>query len=235
MNNKLSYPQEFKIENQVLIQYIGDSNSVTIPNGVECIANLAFFRKDHIKHLFIPDSVREIGNLAFYQMSGLSELKLPQSLEIIGENACAMLNVKEISVPSGVRIIPKGAFSYNHFLKRLTLHEGISEISNSAFRTCDRLTELNIPPSVKKIDAYAFAGCSSLISVTLCDELEEIGVESFGNCNNLRKIKIPRSVKYIGHGAFPDSSKLTVFCDDPKNIPSTWHLGKNIKLKKIES
>ena len=99
----------FTIEDNILTKFSGDVPSVFIPDGVECISERVFFRKGNIKSIFIPDSVKEIGRLAFYSMTGLSELRLPSSLVTIGEDACAMLCVREINIPDGVKVIPKGA------------------------------------------------------------------------------------------------------------------------------
>ena len=62
MQNKISTLDEFTVEDGILMKYSGDSNIVNVPDGVECIFDLAFFSKSHIKSLKLPDTLVEIGS-----------------------------------------------------------------------------------------------------------------------------------------------------------------------------
>ncbi len=100
-------------------------------------------------------------------------------------------------------------FEYNEDKKyfwNLRLNNGLKEISDYAFDSCDGLIgELVLPNSITKIGYSAFAGCCYLGSnLTLPNYLEEIGDFAFYGCYLLgsKNLIIPSTVKKIGGYAF---------------------------------
>ena len=130
-----------------------------------------------------------------------------------------------ISIPMGVfyflLMLPLAFF----YVNAVNLTDGLDGLA----------TGVTVPYGITSIGAKAFKGCTAITKISLSHTVTSVGAEAFSGCKNLRTVKIPSSVKSIGYGAFPDSNKLTVLCHDPKSIPHTWNLGKNIKLKKTES
>jgi len=97
----------YVIENGVLLQYVGDAKSITIPSKVKSIASGAiwgrklekvtfqgtlekiesnvFGPEPEIHYIYIEDGVKEIENYAFKDIY-LSELHIPASVTKIGED-----------------------------------------------------------------------------------------------------------------------------------------------------
>ena len=86
-----------------------------------------------------------------------------------------------------------GGFSYQYKLKEIVLPDGVLELGENAFNSCESLTKINIPPTVTHIGKSAFSTSSSS---------SKLKIES---------IFIPSSVKYIGAGAF-------FWCSDLKTV-----------------
>ena len=66
------------------------------------------------------------------------------------------------TLPSGVQVIPSGAFA-NTAIQYFRCPEGLQCIESSAFANCHSLKAVYIPDSVTSIASDAFAGCSDLI------------------------------------------------------------------------
>ena len=78
----------------------------------------------------------------------------------------------------------------------------ITEIQDSAFSGCYRLTNVVIPDSVSVIGASAFRKCSNLKSIVIPNSVVSIGEYAFESCKCLSSIKLPDSVTSIGNLAF---------------------------------
>ncbi|MBR1529663.1 MAG: leucine-rich repeat domain-containing protein [Oscillospiraceae bacterium] len=154
---------DFKIENHVLIKYLGNKPDILIPDSVSGIAERAFSGCDCLHSVKIPDTVTEIGTCAFSACHHLESVILPKYLHSIPECMCGC---------SG--------------LNRLTLPEQITQIEEGAFYGCRNLTSVTFPESLRKIGVVAFADCG-LESVVIPDTVEVIESGAF-YCRTLKKI-----------------------------------------------
>ena len=91
---------DFKIQNSVLVQYVGESSKVVIPNGITRIGYQAFFSNSILQSITIPNTVKYIDKWAFYCCGGLKSISIPDSVVFIDDNAfdgCCNLNTVNIS------------------------------------------------------------------------------------------------------------------------------------------
>ena len=84
----------------------------------------------------------------------------------------------------------------------------ITDISDSAFRTCPLLKSLRVSSSVTRIGVNAFAECPMLESTRLSDRTEAIGDWGFADCVSLSEIRLPVNIKKIGLSAFENCRSL---------------------------
>jgi len=93
------------------------------------------------------------------------------------------------------------------------LCDGLTEIGQEAFGSCDSIKKIQIPRTVAIIREKAFHQCSLLREVTLPSDgvLECIENEAFLGCNSLLRIAIPSTVTRIGPGAFHDCTQLVYY------------------------
>ena len=108
----------------------------------------------------------------------------------------------EVTIPSGVTRIGRGAFSYCRGLTAVTISEGVTNIGNAAFYCCYGLTSVEIPQSVTCIGDQSFSSCSRLMSLTVSEGVTSIGERAFEDCSGLKSVTIPVSVRRIGSFAF---------------------------------
>ena len=92
----------------------------------------------------------------------------------------------------------------------ITFDGPITNIGESAFNYCTRLSSVTIPDGVHRIGESAFGGCTSLSSVTIPDGVQSIGRRAFGSCS-FTTVSIPDSVIEFGYAPFSFCQNLIAF------------------------
>jgi len=113
--------------------------------------------------------------------------------------------LKEISLPSTIRIINRLAFSECDKLESINL-ENVDVIYRNAFAYCTSLNNLTI--GAKSIGASAFYKCEALNDLELLDGAYELGSMAFSH-TAIKDISIPRSMMYVESDCFYGCEKLT--------------------------
>ena len=93
---------DFVIQGKTLVKYRGMGGEVTVPEGVEVLAQWAF-ESSYVTKVNLPETLKEIECYCFYGCRELEDITLPASLEKLG-------NMQ--------------AFAYNHSLKAINVAEG---------------------------------------------------------------------------------------------------------------
>jgi len=101
-------------------------------------------------------------------------------------------NHTRVDVPDYIKAIGDGAFAGKECRKitDVTLHDGITEIGESAFDGCRSLESINIPDSVKVIKGWAFDDCTSLKFIQIPCECEINSSAIRAECEIIRWEKI---------------------------------------------
>lgn len=205
-----------------LIQYpaANDSESYTVPDSVDSIAQYAFQNATKLKSITLPEDLKKIGYYAFGNCDGITEITIPLGVTSLGGSAfygCDGLT--GIDIPASIGTIGENVFSDCVNLATVTIGDGITAIGDSAFRECDALEEIIIPASVETIGESAFRWCKNLASVTFNEGLDSIEYGAFEDCGVLTEITIPASVTYVGYYAFGYCEALkTVNIGGNKNL-----------------
>ena len=157
----------------------------------------------HLQYAFseIPEGVVSIGEEAFEYHKATS-IKLPSTLKTIGAGAFSYNNnLENIAIPNGVTVIEPNTFLYDKVLSTVTIPSSVIEIKEAAFVNCG-FTSLTIPGNVLSIGVRAYANCAQLKTLVLEDGVKNIGEEAFSQCEKLESVVIPQSVTAIESEAF---------------------------------
>lgn len=175
--------KDFEIKAGVLIKYIGEDDTVIIPNNVKRIGEKAFEGLDIIE-VNIPNKVTEICKYAFAK--------------------CKLL--KKVTIANNVTSIGEGAFVCCTSLEEIKIPDSVIKIGRIAFAGCIALKEIEIPNNITEIDFGTFFECISLKKVKVSNSVIRIKNNAFANCEFAQEIKmqIPSSVKEIGETAFSE-------------------------------
>ena len=118
-------------------------------------------------------------------------------------------DVREIVVEEGVTSISDYAFRAMDNLEKVTLPESMTSVGQYAFQDDSRLTEVNLPDSITFMSVGIFWGCTALPEVHIPAGVTELGFNTFAFCESLREITIPDTVTKLGGDIFSGCSALT--------------------------
>lgn len=153
-----------------------------------------------ISSLYPSIIVVEEGNTVFRVVDGLLINTVTDEL-VLSE-----MDVSDVVIPEGIRIITKGAF-FERPLLSVRFPTTLERIGENAFFKCEKLTTVDLPDSTIELSEGAFSTCSNLEHVTLSQNLRVIGKYAFDSCS-IQQIEIPPSVEEIGGWAFFGCEKL---------------------------
>lgn len=186
------------------------ATKVELPNNLCYIGDNAFSYSRKLKELVIPNSVEYVGRAAFEEAENLTLLKLPNNPKFTEIATMAFQNaekLKQVEVPSSVRIIKPNAFARPFAFDRggienLKLSEGLVSIENNAF-IGNSISQLRIPDSVQEVAESAFEG-NQIDSLIFGAELKKIGASAFEG-NSLKKVVLTEGIQTVGRRAFADN------------------------------
>lgn len=159
-------------DGKTLVQYplAKASPTLSIPEGVETIAKMAFTECKTIQSVIIPDSVKSIGFWGFRHCT----------------------NLKDLTIGKGLEVIKDRAFEYCESLVSLELPDGITSIGKYSFAYCKSLKSLSFPTSLTVLNEGLFMLCTALENVYLHDNLE-LGYGVFTSCTAIIAFTVEES------------------------------------------
>ena len=214
-------PNSVTIIDEAAFFLCGNLTNVTIPNSVKTISDAAFAYCDGLKNVTIPNSVATIGEAAFSGCVSLKSITIPGSVTSIGEGAfieCESLasitvdsSNKNYSSADGVLYNKNKTKLIIYPVKKtaasFTIPNGVANIAEAAFFSCESLTKVTIPSSVKSIGYGSFA-CTGLTSVTIPSSVTNIDELAFGGCVDLKSITINNKNTTIGDAAIDEYTTI---------------------------
>ena len=101
-----------------------------VPDGVEKIANCAFYMCSSLKALTLSASVVEVGDYAFFKCSGLERLDLNEGLKTVGKDGFSFTeSLTELHLPSTIeKIGDYGFYSKTSKISSFTTKKRIEQI-----------------------------------------------------------------------------------------------------------
>ena len=130
-------------------------------------------------------------------------------------------NLQEISLPSGLTSIGKGAFIYCSNLQEIILPPGVTSIGKGAFQWCRNFQKIRVMESNKSYRAIDGVLYTKDLKTIICypkgkEEVKfvipsgvtSIGDSAFRGCKNLQEITLPSSVTSVGNNAFGGCKNL---------------------------
>lgn len=131
----------------------GLSGTLVIPNTVEGVGQASFSGCENLDSVVISTSLKELGIFMFYETG-----------------------IRELNIPSNVKVLGGGSTSSMPRLTKAVLNHGVESITVNNFRFCSLLKEIYLPNTIKGIGEYILDSCPALEFVTLengfdCDNL----------------------------------------------------------------
>ena len=214
--------------------YFWQIRSVSLPVGLTCIGDNAFYNCGNLMSVSIPEGVTEIGWYAFRCCSNLQSVVIPDSVTSLGYAAFAeCVNLQSIRIPDSVTVIEGAAFWGCECLPGVDIPSGVEEIGNVAFAYCTSLGTISLPDSLERLGGDAFYGTAyynnvnrwangllylgkwviaadpEITSANIWPGVLHIAANLFAGNSSLRSVTIPDGVETIGEYAFYDCEALS--------------------------
>ena len=143
---------DFLIDGDTLVKYLGVNQDIVIPNDIRKIGKYAFSNNDQILNVTLNELLIEIEEYAFYEC----------------------VNLKNVNVNTNLLKIKDSAFSECTSLNNIILNDKLEYIGLEAFANCGSLEEITIPSSVLVMDSYVFRNSNPNLVIYVDLLVEEI-------------------------------------------------------------
>ena len=167
---------------------------IDIPEGVTSIGAYAFANCSNLANVSLPNSLTTIDGNPFDNSKAIGSIKISADHPVFEVVDGVLFDKKEhrlIYYPAG-----SSAVSY-------TVPEGVKVIGKEAFSGAFNLRSISLPGSLRSIEADAFS-VTGLISVDIPEGVTSIGDYAFSGCNGLVSVSLPRSLTSIGENPFKE-------------------------------
>lgn len=182
-----------------------DIETVTLPKAQKIFEN-AFKNCKKLKACLTP-LARYIGNSAFEGCEKLQNADASNATACLGESAYAGSGIISITLPSGIKAVPKKLCSGCTKLTVANL-SGAEAVGKSAFSDCTALESVTGTANLKEVFETAFYGDENAEFEAAPSELESVGTSAFAYCK-LIKFGALNKLKSINDYSFMYCSGLS--------------------------
>ena len=138
---------------------------------------------------------------SFDTSTGVLTLTGSGTMGIEGDQYYGRTDIKKVIVSEGITDVSDYAFRGCSGLVEAELADSVTDIGYYAFQSCNALKKVNFPEGLTLISAGAFSGCTGLSEVRLSSTVTKVGKEAFIN-TGLKRVSIPPNVTTIVTRAF---------------------------------
>ena len=192
-----------------------ETEKVIIPDNVDTICEYAFYGKDTIKEVVFGKNTKTIGMEAFMGCKSLEKVDYPISLEKIGRAAFMDCNLKNVTIPIGIKEIGPAPFANNSSLVKINIDKEnqVYTSKDGVLFTKDGKHLVQYPcakgntyivPQGTEIIGYGSFSESFIKEISFPNTLKRIENNAFFRCSDLMSLTLPDSLEYVGSYAFGD-------------------------------
>lgn len=226
---------------------------------VEYIPALLCYQLWRVSSVTLPNSLREIGDMAFADCKGFSSIEIPNGVWRIGRYAFEFCqSLTSLTIPNSVTTIETYAFYLCYRISSVRIGFGLTKMGTGVFKGCSGLqkvtwlakncqdfSDYNTPfyyknnfdirdqireiqfANTEHIPAHLCDGLHNITKVSIPNTNQTIGEGAFKDCAQLNDVTIGAGTHTIGKSAFADCTELTNVCimDGVKTIGDSAFIG----------
>lgn len=194
------------------IGVISPNPNLVIPEGVEEIAENAFYNYGEIVSITFPSTLKKMSYSSFMYCTNVERIEIPSIEQWV------KVEVVEFAGQTPTYVFFKeGNFYVNgELIVDCVIPEGVTEINASVFGYCESIKTITFSDTVETIDG--FDNCWNLESITLSANVKKINDYAFSGSNNLKTINFKGTMDewyaIEKDGQWITSGGYKVYCTD---------------------
>lgn len=194
------------------IGVISPNPNLVIPEGVEEIAENAFYYYSEIVSITFPSTLKKMSYSSFMYCTNVERIEIPSIEQWV------KVEVVEFAGQTPTYVFFKeGNFYVNgELIVDCVIPEGVTEINASVFGYCESIKTITFSDTVETIDG--FDNCWNLESITLSANVKKINDYAFSGSNNLKTINFKGTMDewyaIEKDGQWITSGGYKVYCTD---------------------
>lgn len=194
------------------IGVISPNPNLVIPEGVEEIAENAFYYCSEIVSITFPSTLKKMSYSSFMYCTNVERIEIPSIEQWV------KVEVVEFAGQTPTYVFFKeGNFYVNgELIVDCVIPEGVTEINTSVFGCCESIKTITFSDTVETIDG--FDNCWNLESITLSANVKKINDYAFSGSNNLKAINFKGTMDewyaIEKDGQWITSEGYKVYCTD---------------------
>ena len=194
------------------IGVISPNPNLVIPEGVEEIAENAFYNYSEIVSITFPSTLKKMSYSSFMYCTNVERIEIPSIEQWV------KVEVVEFAGQTPTYVFFKeGNFYVNgELIVDCVIPEGVTEINTSVFGYCESIKTITFSDTVETIDG--FDNCWNLESITLSANVKKINDYAFSGSNNLKTINFKGTMDewyaIEKDGQWITSEGYKVYCTD---------------------
>ena len=123
----------YTADRRCLVYSLSQKDSITVPEGVEVIGEMAFRRKKNLKNVILPTGLQTISRDAFFDCDRLDAVYIPATVrEVEGYAFAECESLKTVIFAGKPKHISRHAFEDSDSLSRIVVPAGMAEAFNKA-------------------------------------------------------------------------------------------------------
>ncbi len=134
-SDQFEYDDEavYTADRRCLVYCLSQKDSVTVPEGVEVIGEMAFRRKKNLKNVILPTGLQKISRDAFFDCDRLDAVYVPATVSEVGGYAFAECEaLKTVTFADKPKHLSRHAFEDSDSLSRVVVPAGMMEAFQKA-------------------------------------------------------------------------------------------------------
>ena len=157
------------------MRYTGFEEDITVPDmlggkPVVAIGSGTFSNQMDIESVVLPDTVELIDNMAFFKCESLKTVNLPEGLVMIGRSCFGgCISLENLEIPESLQIVDEFVFLKCTAMTEISFSENLKEIGPNAFCMCENLKKVTMPKDTA-VDDTAFTQCPEDMEIDYLDE-----------------------------------------------------------------
>ena len=129
---------------------------INLPENLEHIQACAFSLCDSLKYISIPPKCLDETSLFLLDSSGIESIYIAEGAEYLPRAMLSNSKIKEISLPSSMKVLDGTVFISCKELTDVHLNEGLVTIGGGTFWDCSKLKEVIVPASATDVHESSF-------------------------------------------------------------------------------